>query len=101
MKVATDINHSLGVITGTGALISVTKIGFQPSVVKLYNVTGGSFAFWAEDMGAGAMLKQKAAVTTAVAAGGAGITALANGFSLGADADLNAAADVIHFECWG
>jgi len=101
MIVQTDTRHSSGSIVGTGVLINVTKIGFKPTSVKLFNITDGSFAFWTESMGAGAALKQKAGATSAVAAGGAGVTALSNGFSLGADADLNAASDVIYFECWG
>lgn len=98
-----SITHITGVFKGTGAAVEVKgdKVGFQPKSVRLHNVTDGSFAFWTEDMGAGAMQKQKANATTTVAAGGAGITALATGFSLGADADLNASGDTIYFECLG
>lgn len=95
--------HITGVFKGTGALVEVKgdKVGFKPVRVRLFNVTDGSTADWTDTMGDGAMLKQKAGNTTNVAAGGAGISALATGFSLGADADLNASGDVIHFEAIG
>lgn len=95
--------RSQGSFRGTGAEIEVKgdKVGFRPRGVRLLNLTDGSFAYWQESMGDGAMLKQKANATTNVAAGGAGITPLATGFKLGNDADLNANGDEIHFEVWG
>lgn len=90
-----------GVVKGTGAALEVKgdKVGFRPNRVELSNITDGSSAVWQESMPDAAMAKQKAAVTSYVTANG--ITPLGSGFRLGADADLNAAADEIHFTAWG
>lgn len=89
-----------GVFIGTAAIVKIEseKVGFKPQMVKLYNVTDGSFAFWAEHMTVDRMVLQKAGATTYEAADG--ITPLAGGFQLGAHA-FNAASDEIHYECWG
>lgn len=86
-----------GTVIGTGAALAVAddKVGFRPKFVRLINITDGSTADWNGDMPDAAMAKQKGAATSYVVADG--ITPSNTGFTLGADADLNAAGDVIHY----
>jgi hypothetical protein len=79
--------------------MNVTKLGFRPRVVKLKNVTGLVSAHWQKGMPDASAWKelnhasaQRAYITSD------GITPLANGFIIGADADINAAGEVIFFE---
>ena len=99
---ASSTVHASGVFIGTGADLEVKdeKVGFEPSKVSLRNLTDGSTAEWSSNMADGSMIKQKAGTTTNIT-GGNGITPLASGFRLGADGDLNAADDEIHFDAWG
>lgn len=87
-----------GAFVGTGATLSVRTIGFRPTAVRLWN-TAGDEAHWQDDMADAAMHKRTAAgagsfVTTL------GVTPLSDGFSLGADTDLNVLTQKVHFEVW-
>lgn len=89
-------------LTGTGALISV-NCGFRPSVVQLRNETQGVIAWHDENMaGASAHALDDTGVGTvdfeAKATGGISLTP--QGFSIGTDADLNTASDVIYVIAW-
>jgi len=85
-----------GSFYGTAADLEITTIGFRPKVVRIYNETDLSSAIWTDSMADDSALKTVTAGTmTAITTNG--ITPLSNGFGLGADSDLNAAADLIHY----
>lgn len=90
-----------GSFPGTGADLSITWIGFRPTSVRLFNVTGNCKADWLETMADDSMQKtvDSGSGTTDISfVTSNGVTPLANGFSLGADGDLNVAAEIVHFE---
>jgi len=87
-----------GSFVGTGALINITVVGFRPAEVSLQNAGAGlSSATWQKEMPDGSMMKEITAGTTSFVTGGNGVTPLANGFSLGADANLNIAGQTVYF----
>ena len=87
-----------GSTVGDGSAQDIRSVGFRPRSVKLINVTSGDELFWQDTFADGAGLKR-------LAAGGAsfitsdGVTPLSDGFTLGADADMNVADEVVHWEC--
>ncbi len=87
-----------GSFIGTGALLSVLSVGFKPKLVQLFNATGLVVAFWSKTMADGAAHKiiNHASVQNVVITSN-GIIPLSNGFSVGTDADLNTAAEVVHW----
>ena len=90
-----------GTFIGTGAQLDIKTVGFRPGKVKLLNVTGLCVAEWTNTMADASMLKtvdSGSGTTDIVFPTTNGITPLADGFRLGADADLNVAAEVVHFE---
>lgn len=94
------IRRIKGSFVGDGAQRDVKTVGFRPSEVTLYNVGGNAYATWQESMPDGAMQKTIDNGTEArvsLVTGGAGVTPLAEGFRLGADADLNAAGETVHW----
>lgn len=86
-----------GSFVGTGALVTINKVGFRPAHVRLFNVNSDDQAEWIEGMADGTMVKRLKAGGASLIASPNGITPLANGFSLGADADINVAGEVVHF----
>lgn len=89
-----------GSVTGTGAALDVTKLGFRPRYVKLWNVASGGLCTleWIDQMADASGFKelnhddtQRSVLTSN------GITPLSNGFTIGADTDLNVDGEVIHF----
>lgn len=95
-----------GTVTGTGAAINVST-GFQPGVVVLINETDPGLGVWSDTMANAEMLKLvdgTVALTFPTSNGVslyAGVSAGATeGFTIGADSDLNAASDVIHWIAW-
>lgn len=92
-----------GSFVGTGSQLDIRTVGFRPRSVRLYNVTGNCQAVWLEGMADAAMQKtvDSGSGTTDVAFVSAtnGITPLSDGFRLGADTDLNVAAETVHYEC--
>lgn len=90
-----------GSFRGTGAQLDIKTIGFRPSLVKLYNITGNCQAVWLAGMADASMQKtvdSGAGTTDMSAPTSGGITPLADGFRLGADADLNVSGEVVHYE---
>lgn len=87
-------NVICGQIRGTGAQLDVKTIGFRPKAVLL-NV-GGISGQWSKSMADASAYKRLANGTGSLVSVN-GITPLADGFRLGADADLNAAATVIDY----
>jgi len=86
------------VFVGTGADLDVEKIGFRPRVVILVNMTDPGLSIWIEGMADDAMFKQVDGTATAVSSNGITIPAdgEGTGFTLGADADMNVASEVLH-----
>jgi hypothetical protein len=83
-----------GRVTGTAATLNVTSVGFRPRKVELFNITGDAFGIWTDGMPDATAMKTIAAGTTALI-DTLGVTPLANGFAIGADTDLNVAAENI------
>lgn len=90
-----------GSVAGTGADLDVTVVGFKPKSVTLLNIDGLAKAEWHETMPDGSMAKTVTAGTLSSVTGGNGVTPLAGGFRLGADADMNVADEVLHFQATG
>ena len=96
---------STGSIAGTGSNIDLRIVGFKPRRVVVYNVTSGDMLTWLDTMGDGKGRKQLAAGTASFLAT-LGITPLAQdtagnaGFRIGTDADINVAAEILHWEAW-
>lgn len=95
-----------GTVEGTGAAINVS-LGFTPSAVRIDNIDGDAILFWNDAMPDASGMKTVAAGTTAhITSNGvtpyAGAEAsAAKGFTIGADADVNASAETIVWTAWG
>lgn len=92
-----------GTATGTGAAINV-ECGFTPAAVVIINETDPGLYVWMNTFADAEMLKLvdgTVALTFPTANGistYAGVIATnAKGFTIGADADMNGASDVIHW----
>jgi hypothetical protein len=89
-------------VVGTGAAINV-QVGFLPRYIKVYNFTSATFETceWWEGMSAGYGLLGKNSVFSQITTGGlsqyAGGENYAKGFTIGTNADLNAAGEVIYW----
>ncbi len=97
---------AIGTLPGTGAEIEVA-LDFEPRKVEILNVDGLASGVWTDTMPADSVLKQITAGTMTFETSG-GITRVeqqelddgaspARGFLIGADADLNASAEDIHW----
>lgn len=86
-----------GSFIGTGLAIDIKTVGFRPRSVELHNVTDKVSAKWTTTMADASMCLwiTDGTMTFEVADG---ITPLADGFTVGANADLNATAEVVHWE---
>ncbi len=88
----------VGAVIGTGALLNVKTIGFRPSAVQLLNVAGLVKAEWTKGMADDSCLKQINHDTAQlVAVSSDGVIPLSNGFSIGADTDINVDGEKIHY----
>ena len=97
-------NIASGKVAGTGAALNVS-IGFKPRVVCLINVAAGGLISidWNVDMGeatgfkriATGVASQLAALGVSQYAGSQG--ANTEGFTIGADADMNVNGEYIHY----
>lgn len=88
-----------GQVTGTGSALDVKKLGFRPRVVRLINIDGICTATWLQgmpDASAWKELNHDTAQRTFITSDG--ITPLANGFTIGADSDLNVSGERIFIE---
>lgn len=84
-------------LTGTGAAIQV-ECGFKPELVLVLNETQLSLAFHVSGMADGRALAvddSGAGATDVELKTSGGVTLQGQGFTLGTDADLNTASDVI------
>jgi hypothetical protein len=96
-------NLHVGSFIGTGASLTIKSLPNKVKCIELYNVTSGDALYWQSSMADAAGVKQVAAGTrTFITANG--ITpyggADGQGFTLGADADLNVAGEVVHFRAF-
>lgn len=99
-------NIATGTVEGTGADI-VIQCGFQPRAVTLLNIDGLARLEWTETMGAGYGFKTAdtgAGVTDLSLLSSLGVTAYAGseaanseGFTIGADTDVNVSAETIEY----
>lgn len=95
-----------GTVTGTGAAINVPT-GFKPSRVELHNVTGLASLVWTKTMAAASGVKTITAGTMSfiTSNGVSHFTGTAGGdaegFTIGADTDVNVSAEVIHYTVYG
>lgn len=85
-----------GQLIGTGSALNVRTVTFRPSKVELYNEDGVAKAVWTNTMADAAMMKQVTAGTISVVTSG-GITPLSDGFTLGADTDMNVSGEKVHW----
>lgn len=86
-----------GAVVGSGALKKVV-LGFKPRSVRLFNSAVGGLieAYKTDTMAADSAMKRVAAGTTTFPADM--VTLDSDGFTIGVDADLNAAGETIHYE---
>jgi hypothetical protein len=89
-----------GTVEGTGALISIVT-AFDPELVLLWNVDGLAWEVKTPAMGVAAQGIKFITNGTMSALAVNGVTLGVKGFSIGADADLNVAAETIHWIAFG
>lgn len=83
------------VFVGTGTDLLVEKVGFRPRHVRLLNVTGNCTFEWFDTMADDSAFKQNGGTQSLVTSNG--ITPQDDGFTFGADTDMNVAGEVVHF----
>ena len=84
-------------LNGTGAAIAITDVGFKPSYVKVINVASGGLCTLehVNTMAAASGFKGITAGTKTFITSN-GITLRDNGFTIGADADVNVNGEALH-----
>lgn len=90
----------VGSFYGTGSDLNVRTVGFRPSYVRILNVDGDADAEWIEGMADDSMRKvvtSGAGTTDISLVTSDGITPLSDGFSLGADSDLNVSDELVRY----
>jgi hypothetical protein len=88
-----------GSFTSDGALISVESVGFRPKRVTFVNESNAAIGEWQDSMDDDSVRTSEGG-TDAFATSG-GVIPLDNGFSLGVNAVLNTATEVIHWTAIG
>lgn len=100
MKMAT------GSETGSGSAINVT-CGFTPKVVVIMNETDPGIYVWTDTMADAEMVKLTDVValtfptSDGISAYTGSVATNSKGFTIGADSDMNASSDVIHWIAFG
>ena len=84
-----------GAGVGTGAALSIKTVGFRPRKVEIYNVTDPTSMVWINTMPDAAGYKDNDVGVWV--ASSTGITPLANGFTIGADTDLNVDGQIFYW----
>lgn len=84
-----------GAVYGTGAALPVRTVGFRPRRVVLFNSSGIVDGVWQDSMPDASMKKVTGGTTSYATSNG--VTPLSDGFSIGADADMNVADELIHW----
>lgn len=89
-----------GSLTGeTGVVKEVHTVGFRPKRVEVFNVGGLAKADWHSDMADDSMVLQITAGTMTLETSD-GIIPLSDGFSIGANGDLNVDDELIHWTAY-
>jgi hypothetical protein len=86
-----------GSFLGTGAAINIRSVGFRPRSVHIWNLSGLATGVWLEGMADASAFKEVTAGTKSLVTSD-GITPLSDGFTLGADTDLNVSGELVRFE---
>ncbi|KXH75410.1 MAG: hypothetical protein AM326_03400 [Candidatus Thorarchaeota archaeon SMTZ-45] len=97
---ASGVNRVVvGAVVGTGSAMNIDTVGFRPKLVRVVNVgaTGLSRLEWFKGQADAAAVKTITNGTISVIAAN-GITPRANGFTLGADANVNISGELAFFE---
>lgn len=99
---ASGVNRvMIGAALGTGAALNIRTVGFRPRLVRVVNVASGGLcrAEWFEGMADASAVKTVNHDTTQTSViTSNGITPLSDGFTLGADTDLNVSGEQFHWE---
>lgn len=92
---------AIGSFKGTGSALDIKVVGFRPRLVRVVNVASGGKCRleWFKDMADDAAVKTATAGTITILTE-KGITPLADGFTLGADTDVNVDGELCHFEAY-
>ncbi len=96
------IRKVTGSLLGTGASRNVKTVGFSPKRVEVHNVASGgkNKLYWQDTMADAAGIKTLANGTVSELST-LGITPLADGFTLGADTDVNVSGEKVHWAAFG
>lgn len=86
----------VGAFTGSASAVNVRTVGFRPTRVELINITGLETATWQEGMADASMIRRITAGDMSLVSSN-GITPLSDGFSIGADGNLNAAGELVRW----
>lgn len=86
----------VGSIKGTGADLNVRTVTFKPKAVDLLNIGGLATGKWVKGMADDSVLKTITAGTISLVTSD-GITPLSDGFTIGADTDLNVDGELIRY----
>lgn len=101
-----DQRTKTGTVEGTGAAINI-ELGFKPTIVKIFNVDGLATLEWNDAMPAASGVKRVTAGTmTWITSNGVSLydgvaRTTGSGFTIGADADVNASGETIYWEAFG
>lgn len=88
----------VGAVLGTGASLAVNKPGFKPSFVALFNADDPAFGFYFNGMPDGYVAKHTDSTTSYATSNG--LTLSEDGFTIGADTDLNVSGEQLFYVCW-
>lgn len=101
------IGHfATGTITADGSAHN-ESIGFQPSFLIIFNETDPGVYLWTDTMANAEMVKLTDAValtfptTNGISAYAGAVATSSQGFTIGADSDMNGASDVLHYVAFG
>lgn len=97
---ASGVNRVVvGAVIGTGVAMNIDTVGFRPKLVRVVNAgaTGLSRFEWFKGLADASAVKTVTNGTISVVAVD-GITPRAKGFTLGADANVNIAGEIVYFE---
>lgn len=85
-----------GSFIGTGASLDIRVVGFRPGKLTIFNTAGEVKAEWINEMPDASMMIDDGAGVDFVSVDG--ITPLSDGFTVGANADLNVDGELCVYE---
>jgi hypothetical protein len=90
-----------GSFIGTGAEKTVNEVGFRPRVVVLFNTTDAKKGEWQNTMPDASLFITKDHDSDQHSfATSNGVTPTAQGFTIGADGEVNVSAKQVHWQAW-